>query len=91
MIELKSVTFAHPHSPPLFQDFSWRILRGETWAVLGPSGCGKTTLLYLLAGVRQPSSGEITVESQLLRRPRPRSGLNLAGLCLLPWSTGRET
>jgi ABC-type nitrate/sulfonate/bicarbonate transport system ATPase subunit len=90
MIDLKSVTFAHPHSPPLFQDFSWRILRGETWAILGPSGCGKTTLLYLLAGLRQPAAGEITIEGEILTRPRPRSGLILQDYGLLPWSTVRE-
>jgi NitT/TauT family transport system ATP-binding protein len=90
MIEVKSVTFAHPHSPPLFQDFSLRILHGETWAILGPSGCGKTTLLYLLAGLRQPTSGEIAIAGEVLTRPRPRSGLILQDFGLLPWSTVRE-
>ncbi len=34
---------------------------GETVTLLGPSGCGKTTLLRLIAGIEQPSSGEIVV------------------------------
>jgi NitT/TauT family transport system ATP-binding protein len=90
MIDLKSVTFAYSHTSPLFENFSLRICRGETWAILGPSGCGKTTLLYLLAGLRQPASGQISIEGEILTRPRPRSGLILQDYGLLPWSTVRE-
>ncbi|HEY3476085.1 MAG TPA: ATP-binding cassette domain-containing protein [Anaerolineales bacterium] len=66
------------------------ISRGESWAVLGPSGCGKTTLLYLLAGLRQPTAGQILIEGESLTRPRPRTGLILQDYGLLPWSTVRE-
>ncbi|HET9914516.1 MAG TPA: ABC transporter ATP-binding protein [Anaerolineales bacterium] len=90
MIDLKSVTFAYPHTPPLFEDFSLHVSRGETWSILGPSGCGKTTLLYLLAGLRQPVSGQILVDGEILTRPRPRSGLILQDYGLLPWCTVRE-
>lgn len=90
MIDLNSVTFAYPHASPLFEDFSLTISRGETWAILGPSGCGKTTLLYLLAGLRQPTAGQISIEGEILTRPRPRSGLILQDYGLLPWSTVRE-
>jgi NitT/TauT family transport system ATP-binding protein len=90
MIDLKSVTFAYPHTSPLFENFSLHICRGETWAILGPSGCGKTTLLYLLAGLRQPTSGQISIEGEILTRPRPRTGLILQDYGLLPWSTVRE-
>jgi ABC-type nitrate/sulfonate/bicarbonate transport system ATPase subunit len=87
MIDLKSVTFGYPHTLSLFEDFSLPISRGEMWSVLGPSGCGKTTLLYLLAGLRQPDSGQISIEGEVLTRPRPRSGLILQDYGLLPWST----
>ena len=90
MIDLKSVTFAYAHTSPLFENFSLRVCRGETWAILGPSGCGKTSLLYLLAGLRQPTSGQISIEGEILTRPRPRSGLILQDYGLLPWSTVRE-
>jgi ABC-type nitrate/sulfonate/bicarbonate transport system ATPase subunit len=90
MIDLQSVTFAYPHASALFEEFSLSISRGETWAILGPSGCGKTTLLYLLAGLRQPTAGQICIEGERLTRPRPRSGLILQDYGLLPWSTVRE-
>ena len=38
------------------------ILRGELFAILGSSGCGKTTLLRLLAGFEQPTSGTILID-----------------------------
>ncbi len=90
MIDLQSVAFAYPHASALFEEFSLSISRGETWAILGPSGCGKTTLLYLLAGLRQPTAGQLCIEGEPLTRPRPRSGLILQDYGLLPWSTVRE-
>jgi ABC-type nitrate/sulfonate/bicarbonate transport system ATPase subunit len=90
MIRADAVTFAYPHHLPIFEDFSLTISRGETWAILGPSGCGKTSLLYLLAGLNQPTGGQISIEGETLKRPRPRSGLILQDYGLLPWSTVRQ-
>ncbi len=90
MVELRSLTFAYPASPPLFLAFNWRVRQGETWAVLGPSGCGKTTLLYLLAGLLRPTSGEVLIAGQPLLRPRLRTGLILQEYGLLPWATVRQ-
>ena len=55
--------------------------------MVGPSGCGKTTLLYLLAGLRRPSRGEIRVQGELLTSSRPATGLILQDYGLLPWAT----
>ncbi len=90
MIRFENVEFAYPNGPTIFSGFNWRVGRGEAWAVLGPSGCGKTTLLYLLAGLRQPTGGELTVAGEPLLRPRPRTGLILQDYGLLPWATVRE-
>jgi NitT/TauT family transport system ATP-binding protein len=90
MIHIHSLIFGYPHTSPIFQDFNWTVQRGETWAILGSSGCGKTTLLYLLAGLRFPTSGDIEIDGERLTRPRPRSGLILQDYGLLPWATVRE-
>ncbi|MEW5941983.1 MAG: ATP-binding cassette domain-containing protein, partial [Chloroflexota bacterium] len=90
MIRARDLTFAYPHSTPIFQDFDWHAARGETWTVLGPSGCGKTSLLYLLAGLTRPRSGSIEIDGQPLTRPRPRTGLILQDYGLLPWATVRQ-
>ncbi|MGD8341881.1 MAG: ABC transporter ATP-binding protein [Gammaproteobacteria bacterium] len=43
----------------ILADVSFSISRGETAAVVGPSGAGKSTLLALLAGLDEPTSGEV--------------------------------
>ncbi len=87
MITLNAVSFAYPHAAPLFSGFTWQVAPSEAWAVLGPSGEGKTTLLYLLAGLRFPTSGSITFDGLPLTRPRPQTGLILQDYGLLPWNT----
>ncbi len=90
MLSVDTLTYLYPNRPPVFEGFSWRAERGEAWAVLGPSGCGKTTLLYLLAGLRFPTRGEIRVDGLALTRPRPHTGLILQDYGLLPWATVRQ-
>lgn len=89
-IESEAISFTYPRGTPVFKDFNWRVERGEAWAVLGPSGCGKTTLLYLLAGLIFPTSGQVMIDNQPLVRPRPYSGLILQEYGLLPWATIRQ-
>ena len=90
MIEVRRLHFSFPDGTSVFQRFDWTVEHGEAWAVLGPSGCGKTTLLYLLAGLRSPTAGEIRIDGQPLLRPRPRTGLILQDYGLLPWAPVRE-
>jgi NitT/TauT family transport system ATP-binding protein len=66
----------------VLRELSLDIRRGEFVAVVGPSGCGKTTLLNLLSGYDQPSSGLI------LREGRVRMVYQQDGL--FPWQTVTE-
>ena len=44
---------------PVIADFSARIMRGDRIGIIGPNGCGKTTLIKLLMGELEPTSGTI--------------------------------
>ena len=39
---------------------------GEMIAIMGPSGCGKTTLLNVLSGIDEPTSGTVTIDDKSL-------------------------
>jgi iron(III) transport system ATP-binding protein len=54
---------------PAVDDVSFRVTAGEIVVLLGPSGCGKTTTLRCVAGLEQPTSGEIAIGGDLVSAP----------------------
>jgi ABC-type nitrate/sulfonate/bicarbonate transport system ATPase subunit len=81
---LENITFGYT-ATPVIKDLSWSIREGETWSVLGPSGSGKTSLLYLLAGLRNPQRGKVYFRGQPVTGPSHDVGLMLQDYGLLPW------
>ena len=55
------------------RDLSVEFRPGESWALLGRNGVGKSTLLYTLAGLRAPRSGEVVLAAKPLRSLSRRS------------------
>ena len=58
MIELKNIT-VRSKGRKLFENFTFRIAKGEHWVIQGDNGSGKTSLLQLLAGVLHPIAGTV--------------------------------
>ena len=63
MIEIDRVTRSYGSFKAL-DDANLTIREGEFFSLLGPSGCGKTTLLRMIAGFDNPTSGSIVVDGQ---------------------------
>lgn len=64
-VELRDLSLCYPladHQLDVLKGVNIQLHDGETAAILGPSGSGKTSMLLLLAGLEQPSSGNILLE-----------------------------
>lgn len=69
------------------KDLSLEFPRGQLTSLLGPSGCGKTTLLKIIAGLLDASSGEIEVNGQAVAGPGPDRAFVFQDFALLPWAS----
>jgi ABC-2 type transport system ATP-binding protein len=67
MIELKSITKKFSVFT-VVNDVSFSVRPGEVLGYLGPNGAGKTTTIRMLAGLLEPTRGEITYEGRDIRR-----------------------
>jgi NitT/TauT family transport system ATP-binding protein len=64
--------------------------RGEFITLVGPSGCGKSTILNLVAGLLEPSQGQVIVDGTAVTGPRRDVGLMFQTPMLFPWRTAIE-
>lgn len=58
--------------------------------IVGPSGCGKSSLLYLTAGLAEPSDGAIYVGGKKVEGPGADRGMVFQSYTLFPWLTVRQ-
>ena len=62
ILECKNLSKAYKKGVYVINDMNIEIPRGKIVGLLGPNGCGKSTLIKMIAGVLQPTNGEITVD-----------------------------
>ena len=71
-------------------DFSLNIKKGELISIVGPSGCGKTTLLRMIAGLLDSTSGTILINGRECTEPGPDRGMVFQDYALFPWRSVRK-
>ena len=86
VVDLQSVTKRYGHVTAV-EDATFAVSEGEFITLLGPSGSGKTTILRMIAGFLQPTSGEIYVHGESVSDKAPyerKIGMVFQSLALFP-------
>ncbi|UFS67252.1 ATP-binding cassette domain-containing protein [Paracoccus denitrificans] len=84
LFSAENIGLHYPGRPDsVFRDLSLTLCRGENLRLTGPSGAGKTSLMRLIAGLEQPTSGRITIQPH-------RVGMAFAEPRLLPRLSAME-
>ncbi|MDO8300391.1 ABC transporter ATP-binding protein [Lacisediminimonas sp.] len=66
-------------------DLTLDIPSGSFFVIVGPSGCGKTTLIRMLGGLEQPTSGSMEIRAD--RPGKPLNSMIFQGDSIFPWMT----
>ena len=91
-LEILAVTKRFGHHD-VVDDVTFNVEPGEFFSILGPSGCGKTTLMRMIAGFEEPTSGDIRIRGRsMLGVPANRRPVNMVfqSLALFPMMTVGE-
>src|SRR3989338_2967671 len=87
-VELKRVfkSFQHNGSAiEVLHDINLTVAQGEFVCLLGPSGCGKSTIINLIAGLEQPSAGQVLVDGKPVTGPDASRTVVFQEAALFPW------
>jgi nitrate/nitrite transport system ATP-binding protein len=71
----------------VFENVNFGIKKGEFVCIIGHSGCGKSTILNILAGLDEASSGVVLMENREVAGPSLDRGVVFQNYSLLPWMT----
>ncbi|HEV3399889.1 MAG TPA: ABC transporter ATP-binding protein [Actinomycetes bacterium] len=86
---LRKVYEGHGRSVEALRDLTFSVEASELVCVVGPSGCGKTTLLRCVAGLLEPTAGEVLLQGERVAGPPPDLAVVFQeyGRSLFPWMT----
>ncbi|MFQ5766108.1 MAG: ABC transporter ATP-binding protein [Rhodospirillales bacterium] len=87
IVDVKGVGKTYDGGVQALRNVNLAFPAGRLTSLLGPSGCGKTTLLKIIAGLLDPTEGEILVRGRPIRGPGPERAFVFQDFALLPWAT----
>ena len=87
LVEARGVSMVYPGGVEALAGVDVGFPRGQLTTLLGPSGCGKTTLLKIIAGLIEPTGGEILIGGRRARGPGPERAFVFQDFALMPWAT----
>ena len=64
-----------------------QVEESEFVMIVGPSGCGKTTLINMIGGLDEATSGQVILDGKEIEGPGPDRGMVFQGYSLFPWLT----
>jgi len=77
-------------SEAVFDGVNFEVAQGEFVCIIGHSGCGKTTILNVLAGLENTSTGHVFMDRREVAGPSLDRGVVFQGHALMPWLTVRK-
>ncbi len=84
-------TYATPKGPAeIVRDFTLNVGQGEFVCIVGHSGCGKSTVLSIVMGLNQPTTGGVVIGGREVSGPGTDRGVVFQSATLLPWLTVRD-
>lgn len=84
-------TYDTPKGPAVIvEDFSLNLEKGEYVCLLGHSGCGKSTVLTMVAGLNEITTGGVVIANREINGAGPDRGVVFQSPCLMPWMTAYE-
>ena len=92
-LELKNINKVYPDGAHIIKDANLTIQDGEFTVFVGPSGCGKSTMLRMIAGLEEISSGEMSLDGQVVNQLSPTDrgiGMVFQSYALYPHMTVYE-
>ena len=87
ILKTESVGVTYQETIVALENVSLNVPAAKLTAILGPSGCGKTTLLKVIAGLIEPTTGKVIVGGKEIVGPGPDRALVFQDFALLPWAT----
>jgi ABC-type nitrate/sulfonate/bicarbonate transport system ATPase subunit len=72
------------------KNVSFDVKPGEICALLGPSGCGKSTVLRMVAGLEEPSTGEMFLDGEPIDGPDKTRGMVFQRYTSFDWMTVQQ-